>query len=248
MDLFNLISASNTAKVKTGTRPRAAHEVPLLTATATRVIDMEEGAGTRGQARDEEPHEIPSAGNLPTTEVAPDLEPEAASMGSLVRKRRRERGSSIFVTPTDAKSVRDPDSLSYAEPRPFPEQEIAQYLSTGMGHNQQLSPGHSRCMPRRGRPYSVAGWVSYDPSYVTGGEPKYPQELFSAVDLLSLQFLVLVFYFAGDVVFVMIIGIVVVVSGVPSIIKLSFVIIGFLRPLVCELCWWLLPESEVLKQ
>ncbi|GJY54464.1 hypothetical protein Tco_0446128 [Tanacetum coccineum] len=32
-------------------------------------------------------------------------------------------------------------------------------------------------------------WVSDDPSYVTGGEPKYPQELFSAVDLLSLQFL-----------------------------------------------------------
>ncbi|GJV47646.1 hypothetical protein Tco_1437858 [Tanacetum coccineum] len=33
-------------------------------------------------------------------------------------------------------------------------------------------------------------WVSDDPSYVTGGEPEYPQELFSAVDLLSLQFLV----------------------------------------------------------
>ncbi|GJW70352.1 hypothetical protein Tco_0127269 [Tanacetum coccineum] len=50
------------------------------------------------------------------------------------------------------------------------------------------------------------------------------------------------------VVFVTIIGIVIVVGGVPSIIKLSFMIIGFLRPLVCELCWWLLPESEVLKQ
>ncbi|GJS75557.1 hypothetical protein Tco_0725438 [Tanacetum coccineum] len=33
-------------------------------------------------------------------------------------------------------------------------------------------------------------WVSEDPSYVTGGEPEYPQELFSAVDLLFLQFLV----------------------------------------------------------
>ncbi|GKA04721.1 hypothetical protein Tco_0683841 [Tanacetum coccineum] len=32
-------------------------------------------------------------------------------------------------------------------------------------------------------------WVSDDPSYVTGGEPEYPQELFSAVDLLFLQFL-----------------------------------------------------------
>ncbi|GJS31776.1 hypothetical protein Tco_0492396 [Tanacetum coccineum] len=32
-------------------------------------------------------------------------------------------------------------------------------------------------------------WVSEDPSYVIGGEPEYPQELFSAVDLLFLQFL-----------------------------------------------------------
>ncbi|GJR03239.1 hypothetical protein Tco_0526223 [Tanacetum coccineum] len=44
MDLFNLISAPNPAKVKTGTRPRAAHEVPLLTVTANRVIDMGEPA------------------------------------------------------------------------------------------------------------------------------------------------------------------------------------------------------------
>ncbi|GKA15407.1 hypothetical protein Tco_0695154 [Tanacetum coccineum] len=42
MDLFNLISAPNPTKVKTGTRPRAAHEVPLLTATANRVIVMED--------------------------------------------------------------------------------------------------------------------------------------------------------------------------------------------------------------
>ncbi|GJV61516.1 hypothetical protein Tco_0493910 [Tanacetum coccineum] len=197
MDLFNLISAPNPAKVKTETRPRTAHEVPLLTATATRVIDVEEvteasessgipspvekspldfadedpllviseGAGTRGPVRDEVPHEIPPARSPPTTEVAPDLEPEAAVMGSLVRKRRRERGSDgananappkvlrknhasirseqsthggksltsmglaagfIFVTPIDAKSVSDPDPLSYAKPRPFPEQEIAQ--------------------------------------------------------------------------------------------------------------------------
>ncbi|GJY67606.1 hypothetical protein Tco_0469844 [Tanacetum coccineum] len=41
MDLFNLISALNPAKVKTGTRPRASHEVLLLTATANHVIDMD---------------------------------------------------------------------------------------------------------------------------------------------------------------------------------------------------------------
>ncbi|GKB05540.1 hypothetical protein Tco_0833735 [Tanacetum coccineum] len=46
MDLFNLISAPNPATVKTGTRPRAAHEVPLLTTTTSRVIDMEDVVAT----------------------------------------------------------------------------------------------------------------------------------------------------------------------------------------------------------
>ncbi|GJV10562.1 hypothetical protein Tco_1352103 [Tanacetum coccineum] len=41
MDLFNLISAPNPTKVKTRTCPCVAHEVPLLTVTASRVIDME---------------------------------------------------------------------------------------------------------------------------------------------------------------------------------------------------------------
>ncbi|GJV70843.1 hypothetical protein Tco_1490838 [Tanacetum coccineum] len=46
MDLFNLISAPNPAKVKTWSRPRAAHEVSLLTITANRVIDMEDPVAT----------------------------------------------------------------------------------------------------------------------------------------------------------------------------------------------------------
>ncbi|GKB82535.1 hypothetical protein Tco_0949430 [Tanacetum coccineum] len=41
MDLFGLIKNPNP-KVKLGTRPRAAHEVPLLQATASRVVTMEE--------------------------------------------------------------------------------------------------------------------------------------------------------------------------------------------------------------
>ncbi|GJU27072.1 hypothetical protein Tco_1165693 [Tanacetum coccineum] len=132
-----------------------------------------EGVMTGGQARDEVPHEIPLAGNPPTTEVAPDLEPDASAMGSLVRKRRHERGSdgananaplkvlrkdhasirskqsthggkslmsmglavgSFFVTPTDVKSVSDPDPLSYAEPQPFREQEIAQSSEIPIGN------------------------------------------------------------------------------------------------------------------
>nr|GEV17559.1 hypothetical protein [Tanacetum cinerariifolium] len=42
IDRFNLISAPNLSKVKAGLRPPAGHEVPLLTATASRVIDMED--------------------------------------------------------------------------------------------------------------------------------------------------------------------------------------------------------------
>nr|GEW81957.1 hypothetical protein [Tanacetum cinerariifolium] len=42
MDLFNLICASNPTKVKTGARLYAAHEIPLLTVTASHVIKMED--------------------------------------------------------------------------------------------------------------------------------------------------------------------------------------------------------------
>nr|GFB60988.1 hypothetical protein [Tanacetum cinerariifolium] len=44
MDLFSLIHAPNPTKVKIGTRPRTAHEVPLLTVTASRVIEMKDPA------------------------------------------------------------------------------------------------------------------------------------------------------------------------------------------------------------
>nr|GFC63637.1 hypothetical protein [Tanacetum cinerariifolium] len=42
MDLFSLIRAPNPTKVKTESRPRAPHELPLLTLTAPRVIEMDE--------------------------------------------------------------------------------------------------------------------------------------------------------------------------------------------------------------
>ncbi|GJQ91611.1 hypothetical protein Tco_0002750 [Tanacetum coccineum] len=45
MDLFNLITAPNPTKVKTGTHPHVAHEVPLLIAIATRVIAIEDATG-----------------------------------------------------------------------------------------------------------------------------------------------------------------------------------------------------------
>nr|GFC81626.1 hypothetical protein [Tanacetum cinerariifolium] len=44
MDLFGLVRAPNPTKVKVESRPRAPHEVPLLTLTANRVIEMDEPA------------------------------------------------------------------------------------------------------------------------------------------------------------------------------------------------------------
>nr|GFC54537.1 hypothetical protein [Tanacetum cinerariifolium] len=44
MDLFSLIRAPNPTKVKTGSRPRAPHELPLRTLTASWVIEMDEPA------------------------------------------------------------------------------------------------------------------------------------------------------------------------------------------------------------
>nr|GFA92958.1 hypothetical protein [Tanacetum cinerariifolium] len=44
MDLFSLIRAPNPTKVKTGSRPCAPHELPLLTLTAPRFIEMDEPA------------------------------------------------------------------------------------------------------------------------------------------------------------------------------------------------------------
>ncbi|GKA25255.1 hypothetical protein Tco_0711364, partial [Tanacetum coccineum] len=51
MDLFNLISAPNPSKVKTGSRPRAAHELPLLTFTVNRVIEMVDLYAASGSSR-----------------------------------------------------------------------------------------------------------------------------------------------------------------------------------------------------
>ncbi|GJZ66007.1 hypothetical protein Tco_0622703 [Tanacetum coccineum] len=205
MDLFNLISAPNAAKVKTGTRPRAAHEVSLLVVTASRVIDMEDTAVTSGssgtpfalekspldfanedppqmitkmggmkyQAQDGLLHEIPPLETATITDVVqePGLDKEVAAMGSPVNKRHRKRGndqakenappkvlrkdhaafcpvqstlggkslasmgleagSTFFTpssqkTPADAKSLSDPEPLSYAKPPWHPEQDVAQ--------------------------------------------------------------------------------------------------------------------------
>nr|GEX00863.1 hypothetical protein [Tanacetum cinerariifolium] len=121
MDLFSLIRAPNPTKVKTGSRPRAAHEVPLLTVTANRVIEIEDPATTTDSSwvpstierspldfANENPSqqsigpedqeaaapEVLLPENVTTTEVAPDAgqAERVAATSLLVVKERRKRG------------------------------------------------------------------------------------------------------------------------------------------------------------
>nr|GEU42359.1 ribonuclease H-like domain-containing protein [Tanacetum cinerariifolium] len=101
MDLFNLTSAPNPSKVKTGLRPRAAHEVPLLTATASWVIDMEDPDAATESSRtpstvEKSPldfdNENPAS---PMTEGAASKvrEEEVAALEPRVRKKRGRKGN-----------------------------------------------------------------------------------------------------------------------------------------------------------
>nr|GEX51216.1 hypothetical protein [Tanacetum cinerariifolium] len=99
IDLFSWTSAPNPAKVKTGTRPCAAHKVPLLTGIASRVIDMEDMTSTLG---------------------GKSLVPMGLDTGSTIS------APATQDAPTATKSVSGPDLLSYARSQPPPEQDIAQ--------------------------------------------------------------------------------------------------------------------------
>ncbi|GJR46804.1 reverse transcriptase domain-containing protein [Tanacetum coccineum] len=105
MDLFNLIRAPNPTKVKIGTRPRAAHEVPLLTVTVSRVVEMEEPAAatesfgspsTIERSPLDFTNENPSqqiTGDDRTKTKSRDLREEVAAMGPRVSKKCRKRGN-----------------------------------------------------------------------------------------------------------------------------------------------------------
>nr|GEZ24282.1 hypothetical protein [Tanacetum cinerariifolium] len=145
MDLFNLIRAPNPTKVKVGSRPRAPHEVPLLTLTANRVIEMDDPAETAAP-------EMPPSEDVPAT-VAPGtgqaeevaaVDPPAAAES---RKRGRDAdprplgsshgGKSLAAIqlglastasmPEDAPTeVNDPDPLSFTDPPARPPADVTQ--------------------------------------------------------------------------------------------------------------------------
>ncbi|GKA23299.1 hypothetical protein Tco_0709261 [Tanacetum coccineum] len=107
MDLFNLISALNPSKVRTGTRPHTVHEVLLLTAIANRIVEMEDtvvasrSSGTPAAiekspldfADENPPPVITEKGDIATAKVIPEasLEIEVTAVGPVVNKRRRKR-------------------------------------------------------------------------------------------------------------------------------------------------------------
>nr|GFD07061.1 hypothetical protein [Tanacetum cinerariifolium] len=72
MDLFSLIRAPNPIKVKTGSRSRAPHELPLLTVTASRVIEIDEPAVATNSSGvpDPDPLAFADAPSHPPADVA----------------------------------------------------------------------------------------------------------------------------------------------------------------------------------
>nr|GEW27026.1 transposase (putative), gypsy type [Tanacetum cinerariifolium] len=104
MDLFNLIHAPNPTKVKTGSRPCAPHEVPLLTLTATRVIELDDPAAATD-----------SSGVPSTIERSPlDFAHKAgvSDQGTV----SPEMPPSKDVPPTDAPGVVQAEEVSATDP------------------------------------------------------------------------------------------------------------------------------------
>nr|GEY53863.1 hypothetical protein [Tanacetum cinerariifolium] len=124
MDLLSLIRALNPSKVKIGTRPRAAHEVPLLTVTANR-----ETAAL----------EVPPIENVTTTGVAPEAgqAERVAVTGLHVVKQRRKRGNDGADTNAPPKVPR----RDHADPRPTESTRGGKLLAAielGMGSTHSI--------------------------------------------------------------------------------------------------------------
>nr|GEY39445.1 hypothetical protein [Tanacetum cinerariifolium] len=120
-DLFNLIHAPNPTKVKTGTCPRATHEVSLLTVTASRVIEMEDPAAATDssgtKARKQWPLRFLPLKNVTTTGVTLEAgqAERIAVTGPHVVKEHRKRGNDGVDINAPLKVLR----RDHADPRPI---------------------------------------------------------------------------------------------------------------------------------
>ncbi|GJT52758.1 hypothetical protein Tco_0978915 [Tanacetum coccineum] len=95
--------APNPTKIKTGTRQRAAHEVPLMTATASRVIQMVDAA------------ELSTSSGATKATIEPNLVQEMISMGPTIRKRRRQRDAGEERPKAPTKVLRKDHDVTRAE-------------------------------------------------------------------------------------------------------------------------------------
>nr|GEU90918.1 protein kinase-like domain, phloem protein 2-like protein [Tanacetum cinerariifolium] len=148
-----LIRAPNPTKVKTGSRPHAAHEVPLLTMTATRVIEVEDPTTTADSSG------VPSTIERSPLDFANEAGPEdqgtlaseeVPTIRVLSRQAKRKVllpqlplreypwGESLaaielgmgstrlaHVPPSAPADVSDPDPLCFADPQSRPPTDVA---------------------------------------------------------------------------------------------------------------------------
>nr|GEV78572.1 hypothetical protein [Tanacetum cinerariifolium] len=132
MDLFNLIRAPNPTKVKTGSRPCVAHEVPLLTVTANRVIEMEDPTAAtdhRGRPGNCDPGGAAHQGraDYERDQAAPRPTESTREGKSLAAIEVRMGSTRLTPAPQGAPvDVRDPDPLSFADPQSRPSVDVAQ--------------------------------------------------------------------------------------------------------------------------
>nr|GEY18653.1 transcription factor, MADS-box [Tanacetum cinerariifolium] len=134
MDLFSLIRAPNPTKVKTGSRPRAPHELPLLTLTASRVIEMDEPAETAAP-------DVPLPEEVPISTVPGGDQAAPVAVEPPTVQESRKRGHEGIDANAPPKSLRrdhadlqpsgipadvsDPDPLAFADaPSPHPAEVI----------------------------------------------------------------------------------------------------------------------------
>nr|GEX44535.1 hypothetical protein [Tanacetum cinerariifolium] len=184
-DRGGLIRAPNPTKVKTGSRPRVAHEVPLLTLTANRVIEMEDPAtatdssgvpstierslldfANEAEASDQgttAPEVLPSE-DVPTTKEAPEAgqaeEVTATDPSAVTESRKRGRDE------VDANAPPKVLRRDHADPRPTGSTRGGKSLAA-----IELGMASTRPVPV---PESAPADVS-DPNLLSFADPQYSQ-------------------------------------------------------------------------
>nr|GEX48719.1 hypothetical protein [Tanacetum cinerariifolium] len=148
MDLFNLIRAPNPTKVKVGSHPRAPHEVPLLTLTANRVIEMDDLAVATDSSESRKRGRDGIDVNAPPKSLRrdnADPRPSGSSHGGKSLAAIQLSLASTASMPEDAPiEVNDPDLLSFADPPTRPPADVTQQYNVNL--TRQVAMGSQLCL------------------------------------------------------------------------------------------------------